>query len=166
MQLQFSNFANSAEFSWRRTDPLKKPKTVVISTLIVCELGRTFLSYIKQALSLASGAGCLPCMQSEFFEKVIPQKKKVIAQLTNREALTVLCSVVKHAGSSQSTKEVQGETRDVVEYFSLLLSCSSCFLRALLKKTEHSQGFSICNIIKNLLNSPLITFNFQNKLQF
>ena len=30
-------------------------------------------------------------------------------QLTNREALTLLCSVIKHAGSGQSTKEVQGE---------------------------------------------------------
>ena len=29
--------------------------------------------------------------------------------------------------------------------------------------TEHSQGFSICFIIKNPLNSPRITFNFQNK---
>ena len=27
----------------------------------------------------------------------------------------MLCSVVKHAGSGQSTKEVEGETRNVVE---------------------------------------------------
>ena len=27
---------------------------------------------------------------------------------------------------------------------------------------EHSQGFSVCIIIKNPLNSPRITFNFQN----
>ena len=32
----------------------------------------------------------------------------------DREALTVLCSVVKHAGSGQSAKEVQRETQDVV----------------------------------------------------
>ena len=32
----------------------------------------------------------------------------------DREALNVLCSVVKHAGSGQSAKEVQRETRDVV----------------------------------------------------
>ena len=29
--------------------------------------------------------------------------------LTNKEAPTVLCSVVKHAGSGQSTKEVRGK---------------------------------------------------------
>ena len=33
-------------------------------------------------------------------------------------------------------------------------------------RTEHSQGFSICFIIKNPLNSSSITFNFQNKLYF
>ena len=33
-------------------------------------------------------------------------------------------------------------------------------------RTEHSQGFSICFIIKNPLNFPRITFNFQNKLYF
>ena len=36
----------------------------------------------------------------------------------------------------------------------------------LYNRTEHSQGFSICFIIKNLSNSPSITFNFQNKLYF
>ena len=36
----------------------------------------------------------------------------------------------------------------------------------LYNRTEHSQGFSICFIIKNPLNSPSITFNFQNKLYF
>ena len=48
--------------------------------------------------------------------------------LTNKEALTVLCSVVKHAGSGQSLKEVQGETREAVECFSLLLECFGLFL--------------------------------------
>ena len=48
--------------------------------------------------------------------------------LTNKEAMTVLCSVVKHSGSGQSLKEVQGETREVVECFSLLLECSGLFL--------------------------------------
>ena len=33
-------------------------------------------------------------------------------------------------------------------------------------RTEHSQGFPICFIKKNPLNSPSITFNFQNKLYF
>ena len=36
-----------------------------------------------------------------------PQRcENIIVYLTNREAWTVLCSVVKHAGSGQSTKEV------------------------------------------------------------
>ena len=48
--------------------------------------------------------------------------------LTNKEALTVLCSVVKHAGSGLSLKEVQGETREVVECFSLLLEGSGLLL--------------------------------------
>ena len=39
------------------------------------------------------------------------------------------------------------------------------FLSAL-QQNKHSQGFSICFIISNPLNSPLITFNFQNKLFF
>ena len=37
---------------------------------------------------------------------MIHMKKYEIAPLTNREALTVHCSVVKHAGSGYSTKEV------------------------------------------------------------
>ena len=76
--------------------------------------------------------------------------------LTNREALTVLCSVVKHARSGLNTKEVQGETRGLVECLSPLLECS----------TEHSQGFSICFIVKNPLNSSSISLNFQNQLYF
>ena len=49
----------------------------------------------------------------------------VNVDLTNKEALTVLCSVVKHAGSGQSTKEVQGERRNEFGCFSPLLECSS-----------------------------------------
>ena len=37
---------------------------------------------------------------------IIYMKKYEIAPLRNREALTVLCSVVNHAGSGYSTKEV------------------------------------------------------------
>ena len=36
----------------------------------------------------------------------------------------------------------------------------------LYNRPEHNQDFSICFIIKNPLNSPRITFNFQNKLYF
>ena len=49
---------------------------------------------------------------------------KISPFLTNKEALTVLCSVrckARTTGSGQNTKEVQGGTRDVVECFSLFL---------------------------------------------
>ena len=71
-----------------------------------------------------------------------------------REALTVLCSVVKHVESNWSTKEEQGETLMVVECFSPLLEC---FL---------SQDFSISFIVKNPFSSPRITFNFQSRVYF
>ena len=45
--------------------------------------------------------------------------------LTNREALTVLCSAIKHTGSGWSTEEVRGETRDPHEtHFSSALAAS------------------------------------------
>ena len=46
-----------------------------------------------------------------------------IHDLTNREALTVLCSVVKHARSALGAKGELRETRAVVECFSPLLEC-------------------------------------------
>ena len=45
--------------------------------------------------------------------------------LKNKEALTVLCSIVKHVGSACARREVYGGKRDVVECFSLLLRNSS-----------------------------------------
>ena len=36
--------------------------------------------------------------------------KRILYYKTNREALTVLCSVIKHLGSSQSTQEVGRDT--------------------------------------------------------
>ena len=102
-----------------------------------------------------------------FYQKLFEWKKKrSMYHLTNREALTVLCSVVKHAGSGQSTKEVQGETLDYVSCFSLHFFRALAASCVLYNRTEHSQGFSICFIIKNPLNSLSITFNFQNKLYF
>ena len=50
--------------------------------------------------------------------------QKLTKYLTNKEALTVLCSVVKHAGSGRA-REVLGKTRDAVECFSPLLECST-----------------------------------------
>ena len=61
---------------------------------------------------------------SKFVWKIESNAQGILRTLqykTNREALTVLSSVIKHAGSGQSTKEVQGETGDVVECFSPLL---------------------------------------------
>ena len=62
-----------------------------------------------------------------------------IGELTNREALTVLCSVVGHAGNGSSTKEVYGETRDVFECFSPLLESSDRFLSALQQNSTQSR---------------------------
>ena len=68
--------------------------------------------------------------------------------VTNREALTVLCSVLKQSN---------------VSFHFLSALAASCMLY---NRTEHSQGFFICFMVKNPLNSPCITFNFQNKLSF
>ena len=53
------------------------------------------------------------------------------------------------------------------------VECCFSLLRALAaplepyNRTEHShQGFSICIILNNPLNSPRITFKFQNNLYF
>ena len=48
------------------------------------------------------------------------------------------------------------------ECFSPSLECSSRVL-SVYNRTEHGQGFSICFTIKNPLNSPRITFNFQKR---
>ena len=57
---------------------------------------------------------------------------------------------------------VRRNTRRIKNHFFRALA-ASCVLY---NRTEHSQGLSICFMIKNLLNSPCITFNFQNKLYF
>ena len=59
-------------------------------------------------------------------------------------------------------REKHSTTSRVSPHFLSALA-ASC---ALYNRTEQSQGFSICFIIKNPLNSPSITFNFQNKLYF
>ena len=65
--------------------------------------------------------------------------------LTNREALTALFSCKARRKRLKQEKSVGS------------VECSSRFLN----RTEHNQGFSICFIIKNTLNSPSITFNFK-----
>ena len=59
---------------------------------------------------------------------------------TNKEASTVLCSVVKHLGSGWSTQEVGRNTRLRLDYFFRALA-ASCVLY---NRTEHSRGFFIC----------------------
>ena len=58
------------------------------------------------------------------FSSKCPRLNQSIHDLTNREALTVLCSVVKHARSALGAKGELGETRDVVECFSPLPECN------------------------------------------
>ena len=75
--------------------------------------------------------------------------------LTNKEASTVLCSVVKHAGSGRARKKCRGkhETQSsVFPHFLSALPLPKCFT------TEHStsQGFFICFMIKNSIISPRI----------
>ena len=54
--------------------------------------------------------------------------------LLDREALTVLCSVVNYAESG--TKEVKGETRDVVEFLYHFLSALAASFHILQKFTN------------------------------
>ena len=79
---------------------------------------------------------------------------KISPFLTNKEALTVLCSVrckARTTGSGQNTKEVQGGTRDVVECFSLLLEQYN--------RIELSRDFFICFMnIKNPVKFPTHSF--------
>ena len=58
------------------------------------------------------------------------------------------------------------ETLDYVSCFFLNFFRALAASWVLYNRTQHSQGFSICFIIKNPLNSLRITFNLQNKLYF
>ena len=70
-------------------------------------------------------------MLGEIFEFLLYHK-------TNKEALTVLCSVVKHLRSGRALKK-----RARLVFSPTLLSCStaSCVLY---NRTEHSRAFFIC----------------------
>ena len=72
--------------------------------------------------------------------------------LTNKEASTVLHSVVKHAGSGRAQKKCRGEHQmqsSVFPHFLSALPLPKCFT------TEHStsRGFFICFMIKNSIIS-------------
>ena len=87
----------------------------------------------------------------------------VQSYLTNGEASTVLCFVVKLAGSSQSTREVGRNTR-----LRQVFLPTSWVLWPLPKffTTAHStiETSLFVLYIKNPLKSRYITFNFQNKM--
>ena len=61
-----------------------------------------------------------------------------IQYVTNIEALTVLCSVVEHAKSGMSKKELRGETGDVVVLldFYAFFYTHSRVRRAILRKNN------------------------------
>ena len=82
--------------------------------------------------------------------------------LTNKEASTVLCSVVKYAGIGRARKK----TRDAVECF-LLLECSTASY-VLYNKTEHSRGFFIvvCFMITECNNFPYAFAEFSIQTLF
>ena len=73
--------------------------------------------------------------------------------LTNKEALTVLCSVVhvKHTGSGWSTNDVYRETRDIVKCFSLLLE----YFTTEDSTVKTTALFEHCFMIMNPLNFPM-----------
>ena len=79
---------------------------------------------------------------------------KILYYKTSRESLTVLCSVMKHAGSRQSTQEVGRNMRCYHMFLPTLLPCSSGFLRALQQNRAQSR-------LLYLLNAPVLWFLFQ-----
>ena len=65
--------------------------------------------------------------------------ERILYYETNRETLTVLCSVVKHLGSGWSTQEMGTNTLLRLVFLPTLLSCSNGFLRALQQNRAHSR---------------------------
>ena len=84
-------------------------------------------------------------------------------KLTNKDATTVLCSVVKHAGSGRARKKCREkhETKSsVFPHFLSALPLPKCITTA-----EHSRGFFICVMIKNPIISPHLA-EFSNQTFF
>ena len=88
----------------------------------------------------------------------------VMTKLTNKEALTVLCSVVKHAGSGRAQKNCRGKHETLSSVFPYLLSAlplPKCFT------TEQSiVKASYLFHDKETNNFPMHLLNFQTKLYF
>ena len=76
---------------------------------------------------------------------------------TNKEALTVLCSVVKRTGSGDSTQEVGRNTRLLLVFSPTLLSWYRRFLRAL--KQNRAQSRLLC-LLNKFIVAESITENF------
>ena len=85
-------------------------------------------------------------------------------KLTNKEALTVLCSIVKHAGSGRARKNCRGKHEmqsSVLPYLLSALLLPKCF------KTEQSTvEASYLFHDKESNNFPMHLLNFQTKLYF
>ena len=64
---------------------------------------------------------------------------QILYYKTNREALTVLCTVVKHSVSGLSIQEVGKTMRCSRVFLPTLLSCSSRFLRTLQRNRAQSR---------------------------
>ena len=64
--------------------------------------------------------------------------QRILYYKKNREALTALCTVVKHLGSGMSTQEVRTKRCGCV-FHPTFLSCSSRFLRALQQNRGQSR---------------------------
>ena len=67
--------------------------------------------------------------------------ERILYYEANREALTVLCSVIKHLGSGWSTQEIGRNTRLRFSLHFFRALTASCVLY---NRTEHIQGFYIC----------------------
>ena len=85
---------------------------------------------------------------------------KISPFLTNKEALTVLCSVVKHAGlaAARTRKKCRGQHE--------MQSSVTVYFLTQYNRIEVSQDFFICFMnIKNPFIFHTFLFNFQNNLQ-
>ena len=72
----------------------------------------------------------------------------------------MFCSVVKHAGSSKSAKEVYGKTRDIAECFSLLLRAlfPNFIIILFRRKIEIAQGkINISDDCKEKYGGPVVS---------
>ena len=85
-------------------------------------------------------------------------------KLPNKEALTVLCSVVKHAGSGRARKKCRGKHKtqsSVFPHFLSALPLPKCFTTE--QSTVEASSFVYD---KEFNNFPKHSLNFQTKFYF